>query len=369
MQRGAWQNEKVRNTVTMKHFFFPETGTFFKANLHCHSKLSDGGMTPQQIKEVYQAHGYSIVAFTDHELLHDNSALTDDRFLAITGYEIAASGPGAGTGVFNEEKCVHLNLLSSDPHLVKHVCFHPDWCRWCDHDGQAAQAEHFGEILPHANTAEWVNRVIAEGREHGFLCAYNHPSWSCQNYEDFKDYEGLWGVELYNAGCDQAGNLDSAAVYDQILRQGKFPFPLATDDNHGGVSRVDLPSSDTCRGWVMVRAPRLDYPSVFAALARGDFYASTGPSFESLYCEDGILHVACSPVRRIFVNTAGRLTLRAYPKVEGETITGAEIRFASRDESGVLTTSAKGYLRVTIEDPAGHQAWSKALPIADLIRD
>ena len=55
-------------------------------------------LTPAQIKEVYKSHGYAIVAFTDHELLHDNSALTDDGFLALTGYEIAANGPASGAG-------------------------------------------------------------------------------------------------------------------------------------------------------------------------------------------------------------------------------------------------------------------------------
>ena len=117
----------------------------------------------------------------------------------------------------------------------------------------------------------------------------------------------------------------------------------------------------------MVRAPRLDYDTVFEALRRGDFFASTGPSFNELYAEDGVLHVSCSPVRRILVNTASRHTFRAYPSAQGELIDHAEIRFASPDESGKLATSAKGYLRVTIEDAAGYQAWSKALPLADLL--
>ena len=354
-------------TRYMKHFLIPESGNFYKANLHCHTKLSDGRLTPAQTKEVYKSHGYAIVAFTDHELLHDNSALTDDGFLALTGYEIAANGPASGVGPFNEEKCVHLNLLGRDPHGVTHVCYHPDPVRWCDHEGVADIAPHFGEITPHENTAAWVNRVIREAREHGFIVAFNHPSWSCLNYEDYKDYEGFWGLELFNSGCDRAGNLDTPVVFDYFLRQGKFPFPLATDDNHGGLARVDVPGSDMLQGWVVVRAPRLDYDTVFAALERGDFYASTGPSFHELYVEDGAVHVSCSPVRRIWVNTAGRATFRAYPAAEGELIDKAELRFAYKDEAGAWKTGARGYIRVTIEDAAGRLAWSKALPVADLL--
>ena len=43
----------------------PEAG-YYKANLHCHTTLSDGEFTPEQIKAAYQEQGYSIVAFTDH---------------------------------------------------------------------------------------------------------------------------------------------------------------------------------------------------------------------------------------------------------------------------------------------------------------
>lgn len=34
----------------MKHFLLPETGHFYKANLHCHSTVSDGSRTPEEIK-------------------------------------------------------------------------------------------------------------------------------------------------------------------------------------------------------------------------------------------------------------------------------------------------------------------------------
>ena len=34
----------------------PDSG-YFKANLHCHTTLSDGDFTPEQMKEAYMAHG------------------------------------------------------------------------------------------------------------------------------------------------------------------------------------------------------------------------------------------------------------------------------------------------------------------------
>ena len=37
----------------MKKYLLPEKGTFYKANLHSHSTVSDGGWTPEEMKERY----------------------------------------------------------------------------------------------------------------------------------------------------------------------------------------------------------------------------------------------------------------------------------------------------------------------------
>ena len=72
----------------MKQYLIPESGHFYKANMHCHTTCSDGRLTPAEIKEHYKAHGYSVVAYTDHEVMVDHSDLNDGEFLAITGYEL-----------------------------------------------------------------------------------------------------------------------------------------------------------------------------------------------------------------------------------------------------------------------------------------
>ena len=40
----------------------------YRANLHSHTNLSDGTLTPEQMVQAYQEKGYSILAITDHEL-------------------------------------------------------------------------------------------------------------------------------------------------------------------------------------------------------------------------------------------------------------------------------------------------------------
>ena len=39
----------------MKKYLLPESGNFYKANLHCHTKVSDGAMTPEEVKASMEA--------------------------------------------------------------------------------------------------------------------------------------------------------------------------------------------------------------------------------------------------------------------------------------------------------------------------
>ena len=44
------------------------------------------------MKEFYKAHGYSAIAFTDHEAFITHNDLTDDSFVALNGYELSGFG-------------------------------------------------------------------------------------------------------------------------------------------------------------------------------------------------------------------------------------------------------------------------------------
>ncbi len=64
----------------------------YKANLHCHSTISDGVMTPEELKKNYKSRGYSILAYTDHEVLVPHNELNDEDFLTLPGYEVQVYG-------------------------------------------------------------------------------------------------------------------------------------------------------------------------------------------------------------------------------------------------------------------------------------
>ena len=73
----------------MKKYLLGDKGNFYKANLHCHTNLSDGHMPAAEVKELYKSRGYSVVAFTDHDALIPHQDLKSDDFLPLNGVEIA----------------------------------------------------------------------------------------------------------------------------------------------------------------------------------------------------------------------------------------------------------------------------------------
>ena len=100
----------------MKKFLLPENGNFYKANLHCHTNLSDGYLSPEQVKEHYKSKGYSVVAYTDHDILIPHDDLNDEDFLALHGFEMEINEPKDAP--FNFIKTCHICFSSFALHLL-----------------------------------------------------------------------------------------------------------------------------------------------------------------------------------------------------------------------------------------------------------
>ena len=63
--------------------------SFYKANLHSRSSLSDGRLSPLELKELYKKNGYSVLAITDNEP-KDYAELCDDDFTLLSGFDFGA---------------------------------------------------------------------------------------------------------------------------------------------------------------------------------------------------------------------------------------------------------------------------------------
>lgn len=307
----------------------PRSGSFYKANLHCHTVHSDGHWSPEQVKTEYQARGYSVVAYTDHRHYGWYPELTDDTFVPLAAFEADLNEPFRKPGDFQRVRTYHINFYDTDP------------------TGRGAftavqPPQRYGDI--HS-----LNQFLFEMNEKGFLSCYNHPYWSLQTYDDYKDLCGVFAMEIYNHGCELDGLYGyNPQAYDEMLRTGTRLFCVATDDNHDCFAPGD-PRCDSFGGWTMLKLETLTYPSVIEALRRGDFYCSTGPALEELYIENNALHLRCSPVEKIYVITEGRRCLMKLA-APGETLT--EAVFPLRGD--------EGYLRVDCRDARGCHAYSNA---------
>ncbi|HIZ00484.1 MAG TPA: hypothetical protein H9676_07250 [Firmicutes bacterium] len=336
----------------MRQELLPARGKFYKANLHMHTTISDGELTPEEVKRVFSDHGYSIVAFTDHEIIVPHNDLTDEHFLALTGFETAVNLPHPPSWDFDFMTACHMNFYAKDSGNV--LC--PAFCEegvWLKHSRKYVTDAMRALSRRRDYSAECFNRMIAEANAAGFLVSLNHPVWSLQNYSDYCGMKGLWGVEVYNAGCALAGFPDTVQPLDDLLRLGQHVLPLSTDDGH---------LLQNCfYGYVMVKAESLTYDAVMQALEHGDLYASTGPSVGELFCEDGILHITTSPAAEITLTTERRFAVHTTAEPD-EPLLGA--RFDLREYLHKSRTGPDAnkncYFRITIKDAAGRCAWTRA---------
>jgi len=346
----------------MKKFLLPQNGKFYKANLHCHSTLSDGKFTPTEIKDLYKSKGYSIVAFSDHDALFCNYELTDSEFVAITAYETSVRNDNDATP-HAYRTIIDFCLYAKEPQNIVQVGFHPDSVKWLVEKGVLTEDDvksikYTGDMeCMHTYYPGEINKIIKTANENGFLVCMNHPMWSLMTYNDYSQFEGLWAMEVYNHGCRALYGLpDSQNVYDDMLRCGKKLFCIATDDNHNPYP-LDSYKSDSFGGFTMINCEKLDYKSVIEAMENGNFYSSTGPEIYELYYEDGYVHIKCSPAAEICLTTLGR---------RGE-------RVASDDKKPICEASFKidkelyGMIRLVVIDEKGEKAYTNAYFTDDFI--
>lgn len=316
---------------------------FYKANLHCHTTLSDGNYTRDEVKAKYKEKGYSIVAFTDHEHIIDNSDLNDEGFLAITSTELAIKEfENQSTLVNRNMKVCHINLLSSDPSYVVTPCYSSTYDHYVTDENR--HLIKFDKEFHRVHTTKGINKIIREANSKGFIVTFNHPGWSLENATDYLGLEGLWGVEIYNNSVVAMGGYDDEHVFDDLLRAGKRVFCVCADDNHNGLD-------DSFGGFVMVNCDTLDYETVFSSLKNGYFYASTGPQINSLVYDNGKVSFECSEVKRVALVTEGRRC-----DVLDGSITNGEFTLKEGD----------GYFRLRFEGQDGKRAYTQAYDLCEL---
>lgn len=314
---------------------FSGKGLFYKGNLHCHSTLSDGKMTPQELVEAYRERGYSFLALSEHNLFTDHTELCSPDFLTLPAIEWEADQTETRDGVFLWQKTHHVHGIR----LEGAACSSPM------RNGEKLQPAPYDG----PQTAERMCRYL---KSRGLFCIYNHPLWSKTSRSDYADLDGFTAMEIYNFSEDLANATGDASLrWDELLDDGKQILGVAADDNHNG----GWPD-DSFGGYIQVWAPELSRQAITRSIVEGRFYSSSGMELQDVWLEERTLHVRCAPASRIDF-------------IAGPCVCGGETILARPDATLTEASYTCGpdtiYVRVVCTDARGTRAWSNPFYLSE----
>lgn len=296
---------------------FTAPGRFWRGNLHTHSTMSDGVLTPEEVCRRYAAEGYDFLALTDHFVgiwgypIVDTVAMRTNRFTTILGAELHS-------GVMANGELWHILAVGLPP------------------DFTPPNSPHFSPVAGQESGPEIAARAVAAGA----FVAIAHPQWSGLTLADARSLSAAHAVEVYNHGCATGCDRpDGFAIADLLLTEGRRLSMVATDDAH-------FSEPDHFGGWVMVKAEENTPEALLASLKAGTFYSSQGPELRDVRIEGKRVVVESSAVASVIVQGAGT----GAKAVHGHSMTCAEVPVERLNDSP--------WLRVTVVDAAGKRAWS-----------
>ncbi|PYI80207.1 MAG: histidinol-phosphatase [Verrucomicrobia bacterium] len=278
---------------------------WFKGNLHTHSLWSDGDEYPEMIAEWYRTNGYHFLAISDHNILQDvhkwvtltNAPGTNAflKYLTRFGpdwieqrmeqerFQVRLQPLWKYRGLFEEPGRFLMIQSEEITDEFKKAPIHLNATNLRDLI-RPQKGTSVVDVIQRNVDAVLAQRVITGLPMFPHI---NHPNFGwALTAEDIVWIRGENFFEIYN-GHPAVRNLGDAKhvsverMWDIILTQrltrnpANIIYAVAVDDAHN-YHAYDSNKSNPGRGWVMVRAARLDAPSIIDTMEKGDFYASSG---------------------------------------------------------------------------------------------
>lgn len=300
---------------------------WFKGNLHTHTLNSDGDSTPDDVVRWYRERNYQFLVLTDHNYLTSVDGLNalhgaDDKFLVVRGEEV--------TSRFGD-KPLHVNGLEIERFVPPP-------------EGGRSVVEVLQQMVDGIRAARGVPSI-------------NHPNfgWAISP-DELGQVQRTKLFEVFN-GHPTVNNLGGGGVpsleetWDRILSSGKLLYGIAVDDAHYFKRPEDPAAPRPGKGWVYVRAARLDARALVEALERGDFYSSTGVQMQAVDATASSLSlsVRTEPASKYRIQFIGR-----QGRVLSEVTTPAATYTFKGDE---------GYVRAKVMESNGKVAWIQPVAV------
>lgn len=230
---------------------------WFRGNLHMHTTLSDGSLSPDEVLMQFHMAGYDFVALTDHRIFGEERDF--NGMLVMNGCEFDNGSADFRTGVYH---IIGVGMLDDPSEIRKASNPQPQ------------------DIIDAVNGA-------------GGIAILAHPAWSFNRPDAVKKLHGITATEIYNtfSGAPWNKHPYSGDFIDMMMLDGYAMNCTAADDSHWY-------QGEQCRSYIWVKAEECTTEAIKRAMRAGDFYATQGPRFYHKI-EDGKLVVYTTPARAV----------------------------------------------------------------------
>lgn len=320
----------------MKKEMFSKEGKWYKGNIHCHTTLSDGRLTPSEAVQLYKDNGYDFLSLSEHDYYVDLRNVYDSEdFILLPSVEASA--------VLYDN---HGDRVKT--HHIHGILGNKDMQQQAGHN--LIQHDTRLEVPIYKGTwdgLEAAQKVIDDLISKGCFVTYNHPTWSRVYMDEVVGLENVWAMEVYNyATVIECGEGYNSVFWDEMLRRNHFVYGFAADDNHNLEERFD-----SLGGYIMVRSEELSHEAIINHMLNGDYYFSSGPSIYQWGIDGNKVYVHCSHVEYIHFIAGG-------PINSSETIMRKDniLEYGEHILKGNET-----YIRIECIDDKGKTAWTNAI--------
>lgn len=227
-------------------------GNWYKGNTHAHTVICGHADTePAEVVRWYHDRAYHFLILSEHNhfINPDTVALPDDPredFILIPGEEVTGA------------QAIHTTAMNIGAY-VDPGPEGPDKTAIMQAHVDSTRAQQGIPILNHPNfvSGAYARDILPVKRLHLFELYNGHPL--VYNWGEHVTYH----------------HVSTEAKWDSLLSGGMRMYGVSSDDAHI-FQAFSYDQSNPGRGWVMVRSDTLTPASITDAMARGDFYASSG---------------------------------------------------------------------------------------------